>query len=272
MLVMPPVRVAIQIAQMRAPYDAVRAACLEAEAVGADLVFNLDHFFPYDGDHTGQHFESMTMLASIAEATERVELGCLVTCISYRNPHLLADMARTIDHISGGRFVLGLGAGWFELDYREYGYPFPPLGERISALERDVVVIRERLDRVVPPPLRRLPFLIGAEGERRMLPLVARHGDIWHTYATGDTFRAKAAVLDAACGAAGRDPAEIERSVGVPLRFDRKLADDLVASGATLFTLEFGGPRFDLAPARDWLRWRDEQNDERSTPPESPPR
>lgn len=258
-----PIRIAIQIAQMRAPYDAVRAACLEAEAMGADMVLNLDHFVPYDGDHRGAHFEALTMLASIAEVTQRVELGCLVTCIGYRNPNLLADMARTIDHISGGRFVLGLGAGWFELDYEAYGYPFPPLGERISALERDVVVIRDRLDRLDPPPLRRMPFLIGAEGERRMLPLVARSGDIWHTYATGSTFRAKAAVLDEACRTIGRDPAAVERSVGVPLRFDRRLADELEVAGATLFTLEFGGPRFDLGPARDWLRWRDERNAER---------
>jgi probable F420-dependent oxidoreductase len=255
-----PIRIAIQIAQMRAPYQAVRDACVEAEGMGADMVLNLDHFFPYDGDHRGAHFEALTMLASIAEATEQAELGCLVTCIGYRNPNLLADMARTIDHISGGRFVLGLGAGWFELDYEAYGFEFPPLGQRISALEHDIVVIRERLGVLDPPPLRRMPFLIGAEGERRMLPLVAREGDIWHTYATGSTFRAKSAVLDEACRAIGRDPAEVERSVGVPLRFDRELADDLADAGATLFTLEFGGPRFDLGRARDWLRWRDERN------------
>lgn len=200
------------------------------------------------------------MLASLAEVTERVELGSLVTGIGYRNPNLLADMARTIDHISGGRFILGLGAGWYELDYREYGYEFPSTSQRLRILRRDVPVIRTRLERLNPPPVRPIPILIGGEGERVTLRVVAEHADIWHTYATGDALRRKSQVLARWCSEVGRDPAAIERATAVSSAFNPRVADELVELGVSLFVIEYTRPPYDVSQLAAWLRWRDDRN------------
>lgn len=254
-----PVRVGVQIQPQLADYAQIRRAVAAVEAAGVDVVFNWDHFFPLYGDPDGKHFECWTMLAAWAEATERVEIGALVTCNSYRNPELLADMARTVDHIGDGRLILGIGSGWFERDYTDYGYDFATAGGRVDALADALPRIKSRWAQLNPPPTRHIPVLIGGGGEKKTLRLVARHGDIWHSFADATTFTHKSGVLDDWCHREGRDPALIERSVGVS-GDPADTGDDLLARGATLFTVNTGGPDYDLGELRDWLTWRDDRN------------
>jgi probable F420-dependent oxidoreductase len=264
---MRPIRIGVQLHPQHGSYDALRRAVDQVEEVGADLLYTWDHFFPLYGERDGAHFECWSLLAAWAEQTSRVELGPLVTCNSYRNPQLLADMARTVDHISGGRLVLGIGSGWFGRDYDEYGYEFGTHGTRGRALAEALPLIKRRLEQLNPAPVRPLPILIAGTGERITLRLVAQHANGWHAGFPDEPAEldAKVEALERWCAEVGRDPCEIERGVGVEPddleRFVTEDADDYVALGFTQFTLGVNGPDWEIGNEISlWLAWRDERN------------
>ncbi|WP_072690252.1 LLM class F420-dependent oxidoreductase [Rhodococcus marinonascens] len=255
-----PVRIGVQIQPQHAPdYGLIRDAVLRAEDAGVDIVFTWDHFYPLFGDPAGAHFECWTMLGAFAEQTERVEIGALVSCVGYRNPDLLADMARTVDHISGGRLILGIGSGWFERDYDEYGYEFGTAGSRLKLLVEYLPRITSRLGKLVPAPTRHIPVLIGGAGEKKTLPLVAQYADIWHSFSDIETYSRKAGILADRCADRGRNPESIAHSTLWPGVDD---AATYVDGGVTLFTVHASGPDYDLTELKRAVAWRDE-----NTPP-----
>jgi len=200
------------------------------------------------------------MLGAWAEQTSRIEIGALVSCNSYRNPELLADMARTVDNISDGRLILGIGSGWKQKDYDEYGYEFGTAGGRLDELAAALPRIESRLGKLNPQPVRDIPILIGGQGEKKTLRMVAEHAHIWHGFTDASTYPGKAEVLDRHCADVGRDPGAIERSSGVPERSPEAAvegAESLVALGVTLLTIGVNGPDYDLTVAEALCRWRD---------------
>ena len=249
------VRVGVSVRPQHGDFAPMRETWLRAEELGADTLFVWDHFYPLFGEAEGKHFECLSLLAAMAETTERVEFGALVICNAYRNPNLLADMTRTIDHVSGGRHFLGIGAGWFKRDFDEYGYEFGTTGSRLRALDAALPVIKERFAKLNPPPTRRIPILIGGGGEKVTLRIVAEHADTWHGIGNLETMRRKSAVLDDWCAKVGRDPGEIERSTFVHDHLHE--LDAFVDAGITHLVVGAGGPDFDLGPLRKLVAWRD---------------
>lgn len=175
-------------------------------------------------------------------------------------------MARTIDHISGGRFILGLGSGWFQRDYDEYGYEFGTAGSLLRHLERNLPQIERRLGLLNPGPLRDMPILIAGTGEQITTRLVARHADSWHAAFPSRPHQLipKVEALHHWCEVEERDPDDIERGVGLePDDLDRFLDEDIdayVGMGFTQFTLGFNEPDWDVGRGARWLRWRDRMN------------
>ncbi len=254
------IRIGASLPQQHSTYAELRAGWMMAEELGADVLYNWDHFYPLRGDPDGLHFEAMTLLAAMAEVTERIEFGSLVLCNSYRNPNLVADATRTIDHISGGRHILGIGSGWFEKDYMEYGYEFGTAGSRLRDLDANLPIIKDRLAKLNPPPLRQIPILIGGGGEKVTLRIVAEHADIWNGIGDPETMKHKNQVLDDWCAQVGRDPTEIERSVVLMNLEQHDLVDDYLAAGITHFIGRAGTPPSDWGPVKELLAWRDAAN------------
>ena len=150
---MHPIRVGIQITQQHATYPQIRDAWKRVDESGADTLFNWDHFFPLAGDLDGMHLDNWTALGAMAEVTKRVQFGCLVAARGTQ-PAMLADRARSLDHFSNGRFILGIGSGWNQRDYEEYGYEFGTAASRLKDLDRDMKIIMDRLGKLNPPPIR----------------------------------------------------------------------------------------------------------------------
>ena len=207
-----------------------------AEAAGFDMVTVMDHLYQIGGigPETEPMMEAYTTLSAIATRTSRVKLGTLVTGVTYRNPALLAKQVTTLDAISNGRAILGIGAAWNDSEHRGYGFEFPPIAERMERLEEAVTIAKlmftedrpsfsgkhYSIDRVVNVPRPIQPggpkILIGGGGERKTLRILARHGDIGHWFG-GDLedLKRKKGVFEEHCAAVGRNPAEVMLTIGV---------------------------------------------------------
>jgi probable F420-dependent oxidoreductase len=257
----------------------IRDLARQAEAGGADSVWVYDHLlFRLGGQATGIH-EAWTLLTAVAAATERVELGTIVLATGFRSPALLAKMAVTLDVISGGRLVLGVGCGWHEPEYTAFGFPFD---HRVDRFEESLGILRPLLregrvtfvgayhqveDCVILPrgPRPRIPLLVAAKGPR-MLHLAAEHADAWNTAWYGlpdDRLAQRLAEMRAACADLGRDPADLEVTVGVTVKAEADeeggrpgaaaalLAEPAVIAGAlrAYAALGVGHVQLDVQPA-----------------------
>jgi F420-dependent oxidoreductase-like protein len=265
-----PIRFGIQTPQQHASWPELLALWQEIDSLPYDTAWLFDHFLPIFSDPTGPCLEGWTGLAAMAMATRRIRLGLMVTGNTYRHPAVLAKMATTVDIVSGGRLVLGLGAGWFELEHQEYGIPFHTTGGRLHRLDEALRIIKllwtqERVNfdgkyfklqnaSFNPKPLQKPhpPILIGATGEKVALRIVAEHAQMWNSFGTPEEFKAKIVRLTEHCGRIGRDPATIEKSVLVtgtfPLEDARRQIDAYVAAGVTHIVFSVG------PAALDWVR------------------
>jgi alkanesulfonate monooxygenase SsuD/methylene tetrahydromethanopterin reductase-like flavin-dependent oxidoreductase (luciferase family) len=223
-------------------------AGIRAERLGYDTLWTWDHLYPIIGDSRGPIFEGWLTTTAWAQATERIRIGLMVGANTFRNPALVAKMATTLDHISNGRAILGIGAAWFDEEHRDFGLEFgdgPP--ERLRWLGEALPIMRGMLDgteptargphyfsrhtRNLPPPIQaHLPICIGGGGEKVTLKLVAKYGDMNNIGGSIATIRRKDEILVRHCETVGRDPAAIERTTGIGtvfIRDDRAEAERL---------------------------------------------
>jgi F420-dependent oxidoreductase-like protein len=219
-------------------FDRVVEMAQAAEAAGFDLLTVMDHFYQISivGPETEPMLEAYSTLAALAQVTRRVRLGTLVSGVTYRNPALLVKMVTTLDTISRGRAVFGIGAAWHDSEHAGYGFEFPPIGQRMDRLGEALAIAKlmfgeerpsfagryYRIDRALNQPRPIQPggprILVGGGGEQRTLRLAAQYADMTHWFVTSpEEFRRKSAVLETHCRAVGRDPSAIVRTIGAPV-------------------------------------------------------
>ena len=248
----------VHIGQQTMSMDELRTTWRRFDDAGIDWISIWDHLYeapPAGG--TIDHFEAVATLGALCADTSHARIGCLVFYVGYRNPALLAKAASTLDHISGGRFELGLGAGWHEWEAAAFGYDFPSLGTRFDMLEEAVEIVTGMLGRGrttfsgshfrtddvanLPHPIQpKLPIWIGGIGEKRTLPLAARWADGWNAaYIPPGEYRRLNGVLDAACERVDRDPASIERTINLQFVVG---VDEAEAERVHAETVAFWGP------------------------------
>lgn len=247
-----PVRVGAAFWVQRTDWPSLRVALETADGAGADDLWIDDHLLNDEGDSADPKLEGWTTLAAAAAVTTRARLGLLVSANTFRNPGLTAKLATTLDHVSEGRAILGLGGGWFEQEHSAFGIEFGSgFGERLDRLAESVEIVRRLLDGerfshdgrfyrfrdalAAPRPVQaHLPILIGGSGPQKTLRIVARHADLWNAYGSPASLAASDAVLRERCAEVGRDPGEIERTVNlnVVVRSTRAEADRVWAGYA----------------------------------------
>jgi F420-dependent oxidoreductase-like protein len=224
-------------------FETMQSLGLHVEQTGWDGYWLADHLMPGTPDTSSPWFEAWTTLAGLAASVPRIRLGTLVTSNTFRHPAVLAKMAATVDHISGGRMVLGIGSGFRENEHQKYGIPFHTLANRLARLEETCQVVKALFNEPSPsfagefyqlknatlepkPKQQNLPLLIGGGGEKVTLKIAAKYADEWHVWGTVDKLINKMRILDRHCEACGRDPGEIKRSAAALLFLtdDEKLA------------------------------------------------
>jgi F420-dependent oxidoreductase-like protein len=218
-------------------FDHVVGLARAAESAGFELVTVMDHFYQITpiGPEEQPMLEGYTTLAALARETSRVRLATLVTGVTYRNPALVAKMVTTLDVISKGRMICGIGAAWNESEHMGYGFDFPPIGERMDRLDEALTILKlmfteerpsftgahYRIDRALNSPRPLQPggpkIMVGGGGEKRTLRLVARHADMSHWFGPLADIKRKSEILDRYCEEEGRDPATITRTMGSPV-------------------------------------------------------
>jgi probable F420-dependent oxidoreductase len=234
-------KVGVTIHPQQCTIGELRDAWRRVDELGVDSIWFWDHFYPLYGNPEGNQFECWSLLAAVAMDTRAPQIGPMVTAIGYRNPDLIAYMAGTIDQLSGGRFVLGLGAGWFERDYREYGYEFGEVRDRLRMLRQALPRIKDRIARLKPGPAGPMPILIGGAGEKVTLRIVAEHAQMWNAVGTPAEYARKSNVLDEYCRQIGRNPAEIERTANVTVSGPKQI-DEWLDAGLQHFVLRLAKP------------------------------